>query len=183
MSYLYIAGIVAYYLYKAYANNKKKQQENAESIPSAQQPTKKKKGFFDEFLEELEKHNQAPEQTSPKEETVVVKTPMRTAPREETVVRSPTRNVQKEEPAINKIPRKLTQAKKSASPIFSEEIAKPINKYFDIPPSEIDAEIGNTDIESILQESDQPKSRKRFAGMDITPKQALKSQIILEKKF
>lgn len=170
MEYLYIAGIIAYYVYKAYANNKKKQQEKAETIPSAQKSTapKKKKGFFDDFLEELEKQNQAPT-TKQKEETVVV------APT--------TRPNQREERAINKTPQKIKQAKAKPAPVYAEDIAKPINKYFEIPKSELDVEIANTDIEAILQGADQPKERKTFAGMDISPKQALKSQIILERRF
>lgn len=163
MEYLYIGGIVAYYLYKAYSNHKKKEQENLDTIPPTQHlPKKKKKGFFDEFLEELEKQNNPPAPTYQKANV-------------------PTSN--RREPVIDKTPKKLNSPKKKPVTIIDE-----VNKYSfqDYSEGNTATKIGSEpmqEMEAIIHESDQPRKKRGFAGMDMTPKQALKAQIILERKY
>lgn len=161
MEYLYIVGIVAYYLYKAYSSNKKKQQEKAETIPPAQQSPKqkKKKGFFDEILEEIEKQNEAP------------------APAPQTI---PTSREKKIEPRREIKPKKV---EKKTATVLAEKHAQPLNKHFEMPKNEMEEEIANTDIQALLDKTNKPKSTSGFAGMNMTPKEALKAQIILERKY
>ena len=52
-----------------------------------------------------------------------------------------------------------------------------------MPENDLNQEISTNDIQSILENSDKPKSKRRFAGMNVSPKEALKAQIILEKRF
>ena len=209
MEYLYIVGIVGYYLYKAYSSNKKKQENNPGSFPTAQEnPNKKKKGFFDDFLEEIEKQNQSPK-TQPqqasrntqtqkptsiqaKESTNTRQEPTYKRESETTNKRAlePTYKRQEEHPRNKnqKIePRRdnpLKKVQKKPVPFLTEEISsKPLNKYFEMPENDLNQEISTNDIQSILENADKPKSKRRFAGMNVSPKEALKAQIILEKRF
>ena len=176
MEYLYIVGIVGYYIYKAYSNNKKKQQEKAEAIPSAQENSKqkKKKGFFDDFLEELEK-----QQTHPKPSTT------KAAPvnRDQTINKRDETITSREQTIVARKDISTKKVQKKPVPAIADKHVKPLNKYFEMPSNDLDLEVANTDIQTLLEVSNQPKSKRKFAGMDISPKEALKAQIILNKRF
>lgn len=168
MEYLYIFGIVGYYLYKFYSNNKKKERENLETLPPTQNTTKKKKGFFDDFLEELEKQKQAPP-------TKTVQEPSNKKNHEPAKNREQKTEPRRENP--------VKKVQKKPAPLLVDDFSKPLNKYFEMPQNDLNDEISNTDIQSILEKPENHHHRKKFAGMNMSPKEALKAQIILEKKY
>lgn len=146
-SYIYIVLIVGYYLYKAYAANKKKQMENAEPFPkqsTTQHPSKK--GFFDTILEEIEKAQEAQQQTPKPNPAPVV-----TAP--------------KSKPIKTK--------KALAEPMIFEQTSFLIEEE----GQRVTAD------SPIFSEEKKVKKSKGFGGMNMSPKEALKAQIILERKF
>ncbi len=142
MEYLYIAGIIGYYLYKAYSSNKKKQ-ENKMPDYGSQTPQKKKKGLFDEILEEIEKAQKA--EQAPKPATVA-----------ETV-----------QPKSNKKKKPVAIIPQWEAPVMSIE-TEGQRVTADTP---------------FFTEEPAVKKSGRFAGMNMSPKEALKAQIILERKF
>lgn len=145
MEYLYILGIVGYYLYKAYSNSKKKQEKN--NLPDSEYntpvPPKKKKGLFDEILEEIEK---AQREQTPKPVPV---------PEVKTVQKQQNKPAKKTVPQLE-IPRMAAN--------LEGERTTPDNFF-------------------AMEETAKVKEDRNFAGMKMSPKEALKAQIILERKF
>lgn len=152
MEYLYIVGIIGYYLYKAYSGSKKKQEENnlPDSGYETSSPPKKKKGLFDEILEEIERaqREQAPKPT-PAPQTVVIPEVKKTAPK------------QQNKPFPKSVPQWETP-----------QMA-----------AHLEGERTTSDNIFSLEGTGKIKRERGFARMKMSPKEALKAQIILERKF
>lgn len=147
MSYIYILLVVGYYLYKAYASNKKKQMENAAPFPeqsTTQNPSKK--GFFDEILEELEKAQKS------------------------------------QQPATSTPPASVVQQKSTPKKVTKTVYEPTILEQTNFSPEEEGQRI-TVDTPTDMEDKKDKKWSRGFAGMKMSPKEALKAQIILERKF
>lgn len=147
MEYIYIIGLIAFYLFRAF---KSKDDSDELPVPTSTQGKPKRKSF-EEMLGEL--LGEADDYTPPVPKSV----PIDIHP----PVRKPLveREVRKPEPSF-KIP--------LDSPILQTELV----------------EEGGRTTEDILEGNiERPKTRRGFAGMNMTAREAMKAQIILERKF
>lgn len=146
MSYLILVLTIGYYLYKAFAKYKEEQSDvNLPAPTPAPTAQKKKKSFFDDILEEIEKAQKAQEQSMNVPQQSMVKT----------------QKAKKSKPNKHYSPNKLDIA-----PLSPEQEGVRVTEDFtfeQVPATTI------------------PK--RGFAGMKMSPKDALKAQIILERKF
>lgn len=150
MEYLSIIAVIAYYLYKAYSAAKKneKTSEPVHEVPSpSPAPGKKKKGLFDEILEEIERAQQA---QAPKP-----------APAPKPV------------PSAEKVKRK--------KPVEAIDYYQPLES--NMMSAETEGQRSTIESYSPVEAVPVKKEKRRFAGMSMSPKEALKAQIILEKRF
>ncbi|MCO5249255.1 MAG: hypothetical protein M9887_09950 [Chitinophagales bacterium] len=162
MEYIYIIAIVGYYIYKTYANAKKEEQERAKKLGKTAPTTPsdpKKKSLIDQIFEEIKKSSQEHYPTSP--------SPTHHAPQntQKRVVPEARRSIEK------KVLKQKVSADKNV-PLLGQKHKMSVN----IEPLSATPDYFKT------AESTKKKS-KTFAGMKMSPREAIIAQIILERKF
>lgn len=151
MEYLYIIGIIGYYLYQAYSKSKKDKAK--EVVAEAPSKTSKKKSFLEELLEEMDKKSGKPA-PAPVPKT----TPL------------PVTKAEKKKP-VKKVSSLDTIQDRIDSYVYNDQqIAEGIRSTIDeVPP--------------VLPDKDKAPSRFRLRGTDLSARDAVVAQVILERKF
>lgn len=180
MEYIYIIGIIGYYLYKAYSS--KKEKEEQENIPKANTTKRaatsskeKKKGFLEQMLEDMAQEYDATPSNPPQQYNAPVDdffpppvhSSQRTAPSDEFYPPS-RRPVSKPKP----------KAKEPIRVVKKELLEMTTSSITGLAVAE--GEIGSMEEEEARKKK---QSDRNFAGMNLSAREAIKSQIILERKF
>lgn len=147
MEYIYIIGLIAFYLFRAF-----KSKDDSDELPA---PTstqgKPKRKSFEEMLEDLLGEGNDYTPPVPKSVPIDIHPPVRKPLVE--------RKAPKAQPAYE-LPKD--------SPILQTELVE---------------EGGRVTLDILEENVERPKTRRGFAGMNMTAREAMKAQIILERKF
>lgn|GEM_PF-3845373 len=154
MEYLYIIGIIGYYLYQAYSKSKKDKAK--EVVAEAPPKTSKKKSFLEELLEEMDKMNKKSGKPAPA--PVPKTTPL------------PVTKAEKKKP-VKKVSSLDTIQDRIDSYVYNDQqIAEGIRSTID-------------EVSPVLPDKDKAPSRFRLRGTDLSARDAVVAQVIMERKF
>ncbi len=153
MEYIYILAIIGYYIYKHYSSAK----ENEEQLPDYSVPgdTDSSEKGKGIFDTMLEEWKKEFETPAPEYKTPPLTVPIDTHP----PVKKP-----------------LVERKKESG-------YKPVEMKSNFQTLMAETEGGRTTEDLTAPQENRPSAPRRFAGMNMTPKEAFKAQIILERKF
>lgn len=174
MEYIYIIGIIGYYLYKSYSSNKEKEKED---IPNADSTEEAQKGFLDQMLEDLAQQQDVTT-AKPKNSTSTTSTGDSFPPSKPVRSKSTAPHDDLYPPSRRPTIQQKTKAKEPVEKVVKKELLEMTMENI----SDLGVAVGEIGSEEERARS-RSQSKRHFAGMNMSAKEAIKAKMILERKY